>query len=258
MRKNTWRVPLLSVLITLYLIAGACSDRSNNTPKLGKASIPDVVASMTLEEKALLACGTGMVIPPSFFENLPEEDNPFAALMEGKKGEDPEYDSMVERIRKFVPGAAGRTAEIPRFGITAMVVADGPAGLRINPEREGESDRYFCTAFPIATLLASTWDTELVSSVGSAMGNEVLEYGVDAILGPGMNLHRNPLCGRNYEYYSEDPLITGKMAAAMVNGIQSKNVGTSIKHYAANNQETNRMTVDTVVGSPAVDCNVLL
>ena len=252
MHINIWRVSVLFILIITGLLTHACNKKTEEPPKLGKNSISEIVAAMTLEEKALLVCGTGMVIPPSFFEDQPEGDSPFSSLMEGRKGEDPEYDAMVERVREFVPGAAGRTAEIPRLGITTMVVADGPAGLRINPEREGEPGKYFCTAFPIATLLASTWDTELVSRVGAAMGNEVLEYGVDAILGPGMNLQRNPLCGRNFEYYSEDPLITGKMAAAMVKGIQSKNVGTSIKHFAANNQETNRMTVDTIVSQRAL------
>jgi len=243
---------LLSILPIVCLISCAGEGEKEEVPKLGKDPVPAIVAAMTLEEKALLVCGTGMVLPPSFFEGLPEGENPFGSLFESKKGENPEYDAMVERVRKYVPGAAGRTAEIPRLGITTMVVADGPAGLRINPEREGETDSYFCTAFPIATLMASTWDTELVKKVGSAMGNEVLEYGVDAILGPGMNLHRNPLCGRNFEYYSEDPLITGKMAAAMVNGIQSKGVGTSIKHYAANNQETNRNSIDTIVSERAL------
>ncbi len=252
MNINIWKASVVSVLITAGILMCSCRKKAEDTPKLSKLSITDVVAAMTLEDKALMICGTGMDIPPSLLANLPEGDNPFGALTGEKKEPDPEYDAMVERIKKFVPGAAGRTAEIPRLGITTMVVADGPAGLRINPERKGETRKYYCTAFPIATLLASSWDTDLVKKVGKAMGSEVLEYGVDAILGPGMNLQRNPLCGRNFEYYSEDPLITGKMAAAMVTGIQSRGVGTSIKHFAANNQETNRNSVDTVVSERAL------
>jgi beta-glucosidase len=211
--------------------------QDSKTPRLGKDPIRKVIAAMTLEEKAYFVTGTGMSMPgdPSKAKTMPAPGAP-----------------AVGQTQNLVPGAAGNTYEIPRLGITAMVMADGPAGLRISPTRKNDSATYYCTAFPVATLLASTWDTDLVRRVGQAVGNEVLEYGADVLLGPAMNIHRNPLCGRNFEYYSEDPLITGKMGASMINGVQSQGVGTSVKHFAANNTETDRNALNTIVGERAL------
>ncbi|MDX1314939.1 MAG: glycoside hydrolase family 3 C-terminal domain-containing protein, partial [Eudoraea sp.] len=151
-----------------------------------------------------------------------------------------------------IPGVVGTIVATPRLGLPSINLSDGPAGLRIEPHREGINRTFYCTAFPIGTLMASTWNVDLVGDVGYAMGNEALEYGVDVILGPGANIHRHPFCGRNFEYYSEDPVLTGKIGAAMVNGIESNGVGASVKHFVANNQETLRNFNDVLVSDRAM------
>ena len=195
-------------------------------PQLSKDNIDEVLGAMTLEEKATLLVGGG-----------------WGSMTAG---------SMTASSEVLVAGAAGTTRPIERLGIPATVLADGPAGLRISPTRANDPETYYCTGFPVGTVMASMWDTERVQELTTAMGNEVLEYGADVLLAPGMNLHRNPLCGRNFEYFSEDPFLTGKTAAAYIKGVQSNGVGVSVKHYAVNNQEVNRMENDSRVSQRAL------
>lgn len=203
--------------IALSVLLAMTSQLSAQNVKLSVDNIDDVVKALTLEEKARLLVGR---------EN--------------------------SKSKNGVPGAAGTTQDVPRLGIPTIVLTDGPAGVRISPTRKGDSNTYYATGFPVGTALACTWNPELVENVGKAIGNETLEYGCDVLLAPGMNIHRTPLCGRNFEYYSEDPVVTGIIASSYVNGVQSNGVGTSIKHYAVNSQETNRIEVDEVVSQRAL------
>lgn len=212
-----------TILVLALLACQVTSALADKAPQLREDNISEVVAAMTPEEKCTLIIGGR------------------AASFNG-----------IGFTNTGVPGAAGVINGIPRLGIPTVVLADGPAGLRISPTREGDSRTFYCTGYPIATMLSSTWNLELVEEAGRNMGNEVLEYGVDILLAPGANIHRNPLCGRNFEYYSEDPLLSGKMAAAMINGIEENGVGTSLKHFAVNNQELNRLSNNAIVSERAL------
>ena len=200
------------------------------TPQLGRSSDERVVAAMTREEKVRLLVGTCKdwnLVPepaPATIHRPPVPD-----------GYWDNYQGNTATMKGKVSGAAGVSYAIPRLGVPEIVFADGPVGLRIDS---------VCTAFPSTTLLAATRDTDLVYRVGKAIGEEMLYYGVDILLAPGINNMRNPLCGRNYEYMSSDPDIAADMAAAYVRGVQSMGVGACIKHFAANNQETYRNGID--------------
>ncbi|MDP4185168.1 MAG: glycoside hydrolase family 3 N-terminal domain-containing protein [Bacteroidota bacterium] len=216
----------VKILVVLLIAINQLSAQNSTQQKLlGKDKIEDIIASMTLEEKVNLLTGVGYPIELK----TPTGDKPVS-----------------------IAGIAGCTWAIPRLGIKSTILADGPAGLRINSHRENYPQSYYCTAFPTATALASTWNTPLVEKVGKAMGNEVLEYGCSVLLAPAINIHRNPLCGRNFEYYSEDPLIAGKMGAAIVRGLQSNGVGASVKHFAANNEESIRTFGNSVISQRAL------
>ncbi len=174
------------------------------------------------------------------------------SLLTGTGMGDPEDGNALSNSNSPVPGSSGSTRELSRYGIPSLIMTDGPAGVRIDSVRKNEQRTYYATSFPVGTALACTWDTALVRKVGMCIGNEALEYGSDIQLTPGMNIMRNPLCGRNYEYYSEDPVVSGNMAAALVQGIQSQGVSATPKHFVANNNETNRMSIDVRVSQRAL------
>lgn len=216
------------IAATLMLLAREASFAQQKTSPLGHAPVKEIVKKMTLEEKVKMVVGKGFSVPGLSIRANDSTPDKLAAI-------------------------SGHTIPIAKYGIPSIGMADGPSGIhRFVMTQQDSAENLFATAWPVGTLLASSWDTALVRKVGVAFGKEVKEYGIDFILGPGANIHRNPLGGRNFEYYSEDPLISGSTAAAMIEGIQSQGVGATIKHFAANNQETNRNSVNTIVSERAL------
>jgi beta-glucosidase len=226
-------IRFLQLLVFLTHLISLTSFGQNKPPQLGKNAVADVVKAMTLEEKARMLVGFGFHVP-----GLP------AGLL-------PPTDPADDSVKYKVPGTSGRMHGVSRLGVPILTVADGPAGVHIWSFDEGPGQTY-ATALPNATLLASTWDTALISKLGAAFGNEAKEYGIDIVLAPAMNIQRNPLNGRNFEYYSEDPVLSGNISAAMVKGVQDEGVGVSVKHFVANNAETNRTQLNTIVSQRAL------
>lgn len=240
-RKNIFKISVLfAMLFAVQLPASAQMKVNDRKPQFGVNSIQQVISAMTLKQKAKLVVGMGISLPPGV------DSTKVIKMLSSAEGINfIPLDPEAAKVPRKVPGAAGRTHPLKKFGIPSITVSDGPAGVRIPPIRNHDSSKtYYTTGFPRATLLASTWDPAVAKNVGAALGSEALEYGIDYMLMPAMDIQRNPLNGRNFEYYSEDPLLTGRMAAAMVEGVQSNGVGATIKHFAANNEEANRMTIN--------------
>lgn len=228
--------------VTTYLTADAAKDY-----KAAENEVVETVDAVPANTK-LIDVYDGKVSMESFVASL--DDTQLANLANGISGASTSGDTWGADANS-VTGAAGETSQLyfNSLGIPNTVEADGPAGIRVTAEttdKDGNAVYNYCTAFPIGTLLAQTWNTDLVNRVGKAIGEEMVEIGVTLWLAPGMNIHRDPLCGRNFEYYSEDPALTGYVGSAITAGVQSnKGVGVTIKHYITNNQETNRHAVNT-------------
>ena len=211
-------------LVAAQLLMQACS--SSQQAESDQKQIETLITSMTLEEKIAMIVGDGKFIPAA---DLTAEENADVYI--------------ANRNSKLL---------IPRLSIRTTALTDGPAGINKSPAPDGATAYTYTTAFPTSTCMAATWNTALVENVGKAFGNEVLEYDYDLILMPALNLHRDPKCGRNFEYYSEDPFLSGKLSASMVNGLQSNGIGATLKHFLANNQETNRRKYNAVVSQRAL------
>ena len=244
-------LPEIGITAAAEALAGEPAVQAGPADPEIAAEAAEIAARMTVAEKACLVVGA---------------QNAMAGSIVGVQS-------------RSVPGAAGETVRLEKYGVPGMVLADGPAGVRVNREYEIDratgdiiplrdwfemlETRFFgkvvrhenaeiryqiATAIPIGTLLAQTFDTALVEEVGAAVAADMRAFGIAVWLAPGMNIHRNPLCGRNFEYYSEDPVLSGSMAAAVTRGIQREpGVGVSLKHFACNNQEDNRMHVNEIM-----------
>ncbi len=192
--------------------------------KLRPDNIDEIVKAMTLEEKARMVNGIG-----TFWDG-----------------------SSSIRTLRDIPGAPGGMYEIPRLGVPALYMGDGPLGLRINELREFDNHHYYTTNEPVPLLMGSSWDLNIVREVAQDIAEECRDYGVDVMLGPSFNIIRNPLGGRTHEYYSEDPYLSGMLASAFTGGVQSVGVAASVKHFAGNNQETNRGVNNAIISQRAL------
>ena len=233
---NVRQYALILFVVLQVLLNGCIRHRDDQLPQ-GK--VYNQIGDLTIDEKIALTVGVGDGKTPP----------PGTPAYDPKSGISFEDNTTSKGSGIFTPNVDGQVWGIPRLGIKSTLMGGVTIACR-NPKDSTQEIRY--TAFPGETAMAATWNTALIEEVGKAIGNEVLESNVDIILEPGLNIQRNPMCGRNFEYFSEDPLLSGKMAAAYVRGVQSQGVGTSIKHFAANNQETDRRSYDAIISQRAL------
>lgn len=264
--------------------------REENAAHLAEISVGCPVIAIDAAVEALIKEESATCVTPALDKHLFERAREITAALSAEEkvrlvtGERSAMSNeIVGAAANTVPGAAGETVKIEKYGIQNMVLADGPAGIRVQqryeinpadgeiyglnryqtlenrffgvlPIYEGAESRYqFATAIPVGTLLAQSFDLGLMEEVGEMIAGELKEFGIHCWLAPGMNIHRNPLCGRNFEYYSEDPLVSGLMAAAITRGVQHvSGVGTTIKHFACNNQEDSRFNVTSNISERAL------
>lgn len=225
--------------------------RNNTSPSLKIEKYEEKIQTVekTKDNPTLLDVYQGTVSMEEFLASLSPEEMSYIVEGVGWGGSS---EPVIGAQANSVEGAAGETTSnyYETRKIPNIVLADGPAGIRISQKYEENGTTYYqyCTAFPIGTLIAQSWDKEVAEQFGKAVGEEMTEMGVTMWLAPGMNIHRNPLCGRNFEYYSEDPLVAGMTAASVTSGVQSyPGIGVTLKHFAANNQEDNRNAVNNTI-----------
>lgn len=224
-------------------------DKQENLPGKGYDEVIEDVRNAT--GKTLNDVYDGDVELAEFVASLSEQQ--LVNLVEGQMSE--KHNGIVGISSDLVPGAAGQTGTIKSRRVPSVVMADGPAGVRVEPvfERNGQKIYHYATAWPIGTALAQTWNKDLIEKVGFAIGTEMKEFGVDLWLAPGMNIHRDPLGGRNFEYFSEDPYLSGTMAAFETKGVQAHpKLGVTLKHFLGNNQESHRNYGNSVIGEQAL------
>ncbi|MQS89774.1 glycoside hydrolase family 3 protein [Companilactobacillus mishanensis] len=256
-KNSTPKLPTTDLDQTIVSI-NAANGSSLKDVYSGKITMDQFIASLSTKQLSQIVSGNLVMTAKQLAStyNMMKNGMDSVSSVDSSDPDTASALSIIGSASTQVPGAAGQTtSELKNRGIPVSVNSDGPAGLRLTPESKvnGQTRYQYATAWPIGTLLAQAWDPQMMYKVGDAVGKEMKEFGVDTWLAPGMNIHRDPLNGRNFEYYSEDPLVAGVSATAITKGVQTNpGVGTTVKHFFANSQESSRQTMDAEIGEQAM------